>query len=496
MPPRPPDLQIQAEVDMEGNWFYPNADQANHDLRIQCEAFRAGVASRSEPFSYNQNPRQSSLASPRAPPRKIVEPVSRRPSRPVRSKPVNNRRKKKTSIAQICVCHKDVSKVKRPANAFVIFRSKLQPQLVKAVENDPSPRGYGKDGRGVPTQAAVSALASKWWKECKDRGEHKQYEALAEAEKVAHAARNPGFKYQPGLKRQLRWGDESCTCGAYQANEAKRRRSEAERSRSRSSSVHSRRYNDEDDENEEDQSYPPYPFAIPLRGTKRPGSRTSFEMQPPSKRTTRGYTVTETADTGYAAGSANSSVFPTESYGGDYTNAAYGGGGYTDATYGGDMADDTLMYDIPPTANMFDRQRSHVPRTQSGAGISPTAGRRPSRRSTVGRDAQFPIDYQDTELTEEDLLNMVAGLDNDNDGGQYNAGTPQNDQFTYTADQQQVQDERQRTRRASGGSFDSLFDMDGYDEQKTSPPRRTGSKRSSRGGPSSPRRRRRSSRRS
>ncbi|TKA26642.1 hypothetical protein B0A50_04750 [Salinomyces thailandicus] len=113
------------------------------------------------------------------------------------------------SIEMPCVCASATqAKVPRPKNAFIIFRM----QNRKAI------------GRGMHTthNPTVSKAAGAQWRALGPAGQA-PYKAMAEQEAENHAAKYPNYKYKPMRKGGIdqRFGDPTCTCGAFQANALK-----------------------------------------------------------------------------------------------------------------------------------------------------------------------------------------------------------------------------------------------------------------------------------
>ncbi|KAI7182161.1 hypothetical protein D0869_11682 [Hortaea werneckii] len=129
-------------------------------------------------------------------------------------KPRNARgRDKYPSIEMPCVCGTTGPKKQppRPRNAFIIFRS----QNAKIISRD----------IGTTSHPIVSKEAGARWKALGADGQAR-YKEMAEREKVEHARIYPDYKYKPnrtkgGHQISARFGDPTCSCGAYQKNVAK-----------------------------------------------------------------------------------------------------------------------------------------------------------------------------------------------------------------------------------------------------------------------------------
>ncbi|KAF2862640.1 high mobility group box, partial [Piedraia hortae CBS 480.64] len=71
--------------------------------------------------------------------------------------------------------------VKRPANAFILFRKAHSQAISRVVGGD---------------NGQISAIAGKMWKEASAEVKDEFYQRAKE-EKERHAKLNPGYKYQP-----------------------------------------------------------------------------------------------------------------------------------------------------------------------------------------------------------------------------------------------------------------------------------------------------------
>lgn len=476
IPPQPPAIQIHAQLDSDGNWHYPNADQANYELRIQGEAFRAGAGYRPVTSQHVSAPRN--LTPQVGNTRSGRTTLEAKTARPIRSGKMDYAlgRKKKASFAQVCVCHGPNFTPKRPANAFLIYRTMFQSQLAKAVRNQPSLRGNDSKGREKTEQAAVSALASQWWKEIKRKGEDKQYFELAEKEKKAHAEKFPGYKYEAGKKNQLKWGDESCTCGAFQANEAKERNNAIDCDEG-----------NQYDEAEEEEQQQLYTLAAENKTRKRAPSRHSFE-EPPAKRT-RSSTLANTArNSGDSMFFDGTAVLRADSH------------GVNNLVHGEEMNDNTLLFNTAQPSNLFNSPPSRNTRFQSYA-TSPLAAERTqsiragkaltlpssppaysirsrSRSSPSAADPSIfaPPDFNVAEMTDEDWQAMLEGLEDSGDADHNIQSSPIRSLITINRDEGN-QEEGMRSRSSSVDSL--FFERDEYATHRRSTVRRTGSKGSS-----------------
>ncbi|KAK5166625.1 uncharacterized protein LTR77_008169 [Saxophila tyrrhenica] len=113
-------------------------------------------------------------------------------------------KKNQPSVVQACVCNdKETLKIKRPRNAFIIYRSQKSEKIMKDL--------------GKKDNQKVSSLAGQAWKaESEEVKAH--YHRLAAEEAARHKRMYPNYHYQPGQTSKIRFGSQSCKCGAYQVN--------------------------------------------------------------------------------------------------------------------------------------------------------------------------------------------------------------------------------------------------------------------------------------
>ena len=118
--------------------------------------------------------------------------------------PHGGRKRKNPSIIQACICsEKRAQKVKRPRNAFILYRSSRKDHIMKQL--------------GSRDNQHVSKSAAAMWKN-ETEAVRKQYQDLALQEAARHREEHPDYKYQPGLAERMKFGSASCTCGAYRIN--------------------------------------------------------------------------------------------------------------------------------------------------------------------------------------------------------------------------------------------------------------------------------------
>lgn len=320
----------------------------------------------------------------------------------------------------------------------MLFRTTFYPRLVKAVEDDPSLRS--RNDKTITLQAAVSSLASEWWNEAKRTGEDKQYWDLAKVEKAAHNARYPDYVYQAGKKYQLSWGDATCRCGAFQANEAKKRERAAARDGFEPGD------DDEDDFEDEEEGDPPYPSPTPRAAPpKRPSSRSSLGERPAKRRA--GSTLANN-NASFPTGFDNNAMLPTNGNAGDFG-------------YGGGMNNNTILY------NNTNQTGLPFPSPQTQAPVAQMERQR-SRPTPIGPNNPFPTTFQGQEVTEQDFRDMLGGLDDPPSGnGGFDTSFPAMGETNDTATDQQYQER--------SASYDSLFDMDDFETPR---PSRRSSRRS------------------
>jgi hypothetical protein len=202
------------------------------------------------------------------------------------------RPQKLPSLEQACVCNSGGpvgQRVKRPRNAFILFRQYNQKQIAR--ELDVAVRA--KNG-GI-SNSEVSKLAGDKWKTLPD-SEKERFRRLAAKEKEQHLAANPGYKYQPRkgkeAKYDMRFGTPSCTCGAYERNKAKVEAQNANRSMSFGTTIQRPESPDVLDEYDPGQfQAPAAPMVAPagwvaLSGLALPG-QPRFPSQPALRRSSR-----------------------------------------------------------------------------------------------------------------------------------------------------------------------------------------------------------------
>lgn len=115
-----------------------------------------------------------------------------------------SRKRNQPTIAQACVCSdKKANKVKRPKNAFILYRSANSDRILRQSQD-----------KNCQT---VSKIAAQMWKNESQEVKDRFYQLQAE-EAARHKELHPDYHYEPGLQHRHRFGSASCTCGAYQAN--------------------------------------------------------------------------------------------------------------------------------------------------------------------------------------------------------------------------------------------------------------------------------------
>ncbi|OQO01536.1 hypothetical protein B0A48_12571 [Cryoendolithus antarcticus] len=111
----------------------------------------------------------------------------------------------KEATVKQCTCDSTQDAIKgnvpRPPNSFMVFRS-----------------WYAKrNGALGSAQQSMSSAAGRAWNDL-DETEKKRFKVMADETAAQHVADNPGYKYDPLRKAKLAFGDESCECGAFEAN--------------------------------------------------------------------------------------------------------------------------------------------------------------------------------------------------------------------------------------------------------------------------------------
>ncbi|OQO08180.1 hypothetical protein B0A48_06974 [Cryoendolithus antarcticus] len=129
------------------------------------------------------------------------------PTKPVGSAILNGIKAlpiKEATVKQ-CTCDSTQEAIKcnvpRPPNSFMVFRS----WYVK------------RNGTRGSAQQSMSSAAGRAWNDL-DEIEKEQFKFMADETAAQHVADNPGYKYDPLRKVKLAFGDESCECGAFEAN--------------------------------------------------------------------------------------------------------------------------------------------------------------------------------------------------------------------------------------------------------------------------------------
>ena len=166
-----------------------------------------------------------------------------------------SRKRKQLSIVQTCICaERRGKKVKRPANAFILYRSSRKDQIMKSLD--------------TRNNQNVSKAAAEMWKN-ESNAVKKQFHDLALKEAARHKEEHPDYKYQPGLAERTKFGSASCTCGAYEIN-----MNALVAKRANGSFVD---YADDEDEVGEDSD-----AYVPPRSNRNPGKQPQMLMAPPT----------------------------------------------------------------------------------------------------------------------------------------------------------------------------------------------------------------------
>ncbi|KAK5722872.1 hypothetical protein LTR17_014175 [Elasticomyces elasticus] len=115
------------------------------------------------------------------------------------------------SIVQACVCNLTEAKIPRPRNKFILYRQAMSKSIANSSQ-------HGK------SQISVSKQAGEAWR-AESAVLKQKFEELAARELASHAAKYPGWKYQPNRNRDSvkgnRVGKKDCTCGARSANDSR-----------------------------------------------------------------------------------------------------------------------------------------------------------------------------------------------------------------------------------------------------------------------------------
>ena len=102
--------------------------------------------------------------------------------------------------------------IPRPRNHFIIFRGDISSRY----------RTSRDTKRGI-SNPNISKVAGDLWKALGPEGQA-PYKLRAAREKAEHRRQYPNYHYTPMKKIQARFGDEGCTCGAYEMNMAELKR--------------------------------------------------------------------------------------------------------------------------------------------------------------------------------------------------------------------------------------------------------------------------------
>ncbi|KAK3643951.1 hypothetical protein LTR22_015492 [Elasticomyces elasticus] len=117
------------------------------------------------------------------------------------------------SIVQACVCNLTEAKIPRPRNKFILYRQAMSKSIANSSQ-------HGK------SQISVSKQAGEAWR-AESAAVKQKFEELAARELASHAAKYPGWKYQPNRNKDsvkaTRVGKKDCTCAARSANDSRLR---------------------------------------------------------------------------------------------------------------------------------------------------------------------------------------------------------------------------------------------------------------------------------
>lgn len=164
------------------------------------------------PAAYLEERARQSTFTPRALSSSDVEYTSKAKQRADREYAKQNptkligasRKRNQPTIVQACVCtDKKANKVKRPKNAFILYRSANADRIMR----DSNEKNF----------QTVSKIAAQMWREESQAVKDRFFQMQAD-EAARHKEMYPDYHYEPGLEHKHRFGSKSCVCGAYQAN--------------------------------------------------------------------------------------------------------------------------------------------------------------------------------------------------------------------------------------------------------------------------------------
>ncbi|KAF2168290.1 hypothetical protein M409DRAFT_21728 [Zasmidium cellare ATCC 36951] len=113
------------------------------------------------------------------------------------------RNNKKLSLDRACTCKPRPKRIGRPPNAFILYRKQTRMQVTRDLNTQDN--------------SLISIEVGKRWHALGVDGQAPYREQAAEA-KRQHELAHPGYHYAPNERAIHDFGDEACTCGAYQAN--------------------------------------------------------------------------------------------------------------------------------------------------------------------------------------------------------------------------------------------------------------------------------------
>ncbi|KXS96554.1 hypothetical protein AC578_1971 [Pseudocercospora eumusae] len=121
----------------------------------------------------------------------------------------------KGSVIQPCICYVGrKEEIKRPPNAWILYRSATFDAGQRFLEQRNHPKGTGA--------GEVSKVCSSWWKKL-SKADKAPWEQKAREMDEEHKRLYPGWKYDPGAVQKQRFGTVDCRCGAYEYNMNQRR---------------------------------------------------------------------------------------------------------------------------------------------------------------------------------------------------------------------------------------------------------------------------------
>lgn len=194
----PPQSMPQAPMIPQGPMHVPTIARPHHRQVVPSGYFDTAAQPANNIMQRSQTPR------PRPAPAPAAATASRRGPRP---------QIKKMSLDRACTCKARPAKIRRPPNSFILYRMQSRHQLARELSTQDN--------------AEISKEAGVRWKALPE-AEKAKYKVQADEIALQHKEEHPDYRYVANSKHAFDFGDETCTCGAYEANQAYRERRDAE----------------------------------------------------------------------------------------------------------------------------------------------------------------------------------------------------------------------------------------------------------------------------